>query len=144
MTTPPFTIVLVEDDNVDAAAVRRAMRTRYAHINVVVHSTATDALAAPQLQTGTREPCLVVVDINLPGMGGHELVRQLRRLSEPPPILMLTTSADRHDQATAWNNGVMGYFLKPIEANAWGPLIDTIISYWSHCHWNWPSTPKPD
>lgn len=60
---------------------------------------------------------LICLDINLPGMNGHEVLRQIRERetnsSKKVKILMTTSSADRQDVIEAIKHGCDGYLLKP-------------------------------
>jgi two-component system response regulator VanR len=57
---------------------------------------------------------LVVLDIMLPGMNGHELLKEFRRLNNTP-ILMLTALSDKDNQIKAFTNEVDDYVTKPFD-----------------------------
>ncbi len=73
-----------------------------------------DALAlVPGLQ-----PDVVLLDINMPGMGGVAALKQLRQIEPGLPILMLTVSQSDDDLLGAISAGATGYILKNIEPEA--------------------------
>ena len=67
-----------------------------------------EALAA----MGSYRPDVVVLDVNMPGIGGIETARQLRERYPDLGILMLTVSEDRETLFAAVQAGVRGYLLK--------------------------------
>jgi CheY-like chemotaxis protein len=67
---------------------------------------------------------LVIVDVNMPHMGGLEFLRRLRtELGFTMPALVISTEAEDHDRAAAMDAGANGYLRKP-----WKPeeLLDTV------------------
>lgn len=58
---------------------------------------------------------LFVVDVNMPKMDGYALLRELRRLPQlpPAPVLMVSTEAQLHDTAAAYDAGANAYLVKP-------------------------------
>jgi len=60
-------------------------------------------------------PDVVLLDLRMPEMSGHELLRQLTRELPKLPVVMLTTSADESDLAECLRNGARGYLLKDME-----------------------------
>ena len=66
--------------------------------------------------TPVRRPCLVVLDLNMPGMGGREFLTELRagaRLRDSV-VIVLSTSADVADIRAAYEYQVAGYVVKEI------------------------------
>lgn len=70
-------------------------------------------------------PDVVVVDLDLPGMGGLELIEQIRRLLKPPAVLVLTMH--RNDQMinAALDRGALGYLIKE---NTAAELVNAVRS----------------
>lgn len=102
--------VLAVDDN---ATIRRAiaMRLGAKGYNVVTAPDGKEALEAISKQ----EFDLVLLDLQMPGMRGDEVLRQLRhRYSETQlPVIMLAASDDKHDITTALDLGANDYVVKP-------------------------------
>ena len=78
-----------------------------------------EALAA----MGSYHPDVVVLDVNMPGIGGIETARRLRERYPDVGILMLTVSEDRETLFTAVQAGVRGYLLKSSTSDE---LVDAI------------------
>jgi DNA-binding response OmpR family regulator len=75
-------------------------------------------LTAVDGETGLRrtleeKPDLLLLDIMMPGLDGYEVCAELRRLSNPVPILMLTAKAQVEDRVTGLDAGADDYLVKP-------------------------------
>ncbi len=103
--------ILVVDDE---PQLRRVMRTALgAHkYEVVEAASGEEALEA----LGTRSPDLVLLDINMPGMGGMAACRELRANSEAPIIVLSVRNTER-DKITALDAGADDYITKPFSVN---------------------------
>ena len=58
---------------------------------------------------------LVILDLNLPLMSGHEVCREIRKMNIGIPILMLTALSTTEDKLDGFNNGADDYLVKPFE-----------------------------
>lgn len=127
-----LTIILLEDDQVDALAVRRAVARSGRRVNLIEYQSAAEALRDPLLQAGADGLMpLVVADLNLPGMGGLAFMRQLRSGGrEGTPVVVLTTSSDERDRRAAEELHAAGYFIKPVDSAELRSLIASVIEYW--------------
>jgi len=126
------TILLVEDDAVDAMTVRRAFKDL--HINNPLHHAENGETALAWLQDPTTDPpCLILLDMNMPRMNGSEFLREikadnsLRRI----PVVVLTTSDEKRDRTDSFNLGVAGYMLKPVDYSQFIEVVRTIFLYWN-------------
>jgi CheY-like chemotaxis protein len=110
-------ILLVEDDEVDAEAVRRALKKANVPNPLYKVQNGAEALDVLSGQNGRErlpQPCLLLVDINMPRMNGFELIEHMRldRLMKKNIVFMLTTSARDEDKTQAYNLHTAGYILK--------------------------------
>lgn len=125
-------ILLVEDDNVDAMTVKRAMRDLNT-TNSLIHSVnGEEALA--YLSNGQKpNPLLILLDLNMPKMNGIEFLKlikadvNLRKI----PVIVLTTSKEKSDVIESFELGAAGYMVKPVDYARFVETIDTILLYWS-------------
>lgn len=115
----PVQILLVEDD----VAAREALALLLADEGASV-SEATDAQAALAILDALR-PDAVIIDIHLPGMNGHDLVRHVRARPNlrTLPAIALTGMATVTDRITALSAGFTTHMTKPVDPDA---LISTV------------------
>ena len=73
---------------------------------------ATDGSAALKAFEDER-PDLIILDVNMPGMNGFEVLREVRARSEDTPVMMLTVRSDEQDQVGALDLGADDYLTKP-------------------------------
>lgn len=107
-------ILVVEDDEIDAEAVRRAFR-KHGMANPIFHARyGAEALNLLRERRELRTPVVLVVDINMPQMSGIEFMRKVREDTALPRhvAFMLSTSRRQPDISAAYELGVGGYFLK--------------------------------
>ena len=120
---PPLRILLVEDQEVGRKFVT-ALLERTGHQVV----SASDGLTALQLLPGERFD-LVLLDIQMPGMGGEEVLQQLRQIDgcRALPVIALTAHALAGDRGRLLQNGFDGYCAKPLEVSALHAEITRVL-----------------
>jgi DNA-binding response OmpR family regulator len=111
-------ILLVEDDARLRNLVARLMRV-FGFRDIAQANNGEEALE----QLADKPVDLILTDMNMPGMDGIAMVRQLRRQGDRTPVIMLTGEDDAKTQARAKRVGVTHYVHKPIDADE---LSDTI------------------
>lgn len=117
-THQTWRILLVEDDDVDAELFERAVGRWHLPIDIVRARDGEAALqvlrTAPAPEQGG--PDLIVLDLNLPRIGGLEFLATMRAEPEltAKPVFVLTTSAAPHDVATAFRHHVAAYLVKDV------------------------------
>jgi len=99
--------ILVVDDE---PQIRRVMRTTLASRGYMILE-ARSGEQALEIMQGER-PDLVILDVNMPGMGGLEACREIRRDSNVP-IVMLTVRNTEKDKVRALDAGADDYVVKP-------------------------------
>ncbi len=126
------TILLVEDDAVDAMTVKRALRDINVTNRLVLKGNGEEALEYLR-QEGTEHPCIIILDLNMPKMNGLEFLRaakadeRLRRI----PVVVLTTSKGEKDRFESFDLSVAGYMLKPVEYPQFVEVVKNINLYWT-------------
>tara|TARA_R110001583_G_scaffold81253_2_gene216982 strand:+ start:9910 stop:10335 length:426 start_codon:yes stop_codon:yes gene_type:complete len=125
------TILLVEDDDIDAKMVVRAF-TKLRIANPIVR--AKDGVMALELlrnNTVTR-PYIILLDLNMPRMGGLEFLDEIR--SDPvlntSIVFVLTTSKDDEDKVAAYNQNIAGYIIKEKLQDGFDELVKLLDCYW--------------
>ncbi|MGZ4039870.1 MAG: response regulator [Bacteroidia bacterium] len=126
------TVLLVEDDKIDAMTVKRAM-SDLKITNPLVHGNngieALDHLKKPDTET----PCIILLDLNMPKMNGLELLKVLKADAtfKQIPVIILTTSNAEKDKTESFNLSVAGYMLKPVDYKQFVEVIRDIDLYWT-------------
>jgi CheY-like chemotaxis protein len=133
-------VLLVEDDEVDVMNVKRAFRKN--NITNPLY-TASNGLEALEMLRGTdsQPPTvpdnrrLILLDLNMPRMGGIEFLQELRADPELRAIsvVVLTTSNQDKDRIEAYNLNVAGYILKPVTFSNFVEVMGTLNRYWALC-----------
>jgi CheY-like chemotaxis protein len=73
-------------------------------------------------------PDLLIADIHLPYHSGLELVRYLRNDKQSNiPVIIVTAFSDPHVQENAWELGISGYFVKPLDNAALVSKIESLL-----------------
>jgi two-component system KDP operon response regulator KdpE len=108
MSEKPPAVILVVDDE---ASIRQALRVTLGKIGfeVAEASTGEEALALVHREQYDA----VLLDMNMPGMGGMAACREIRRLSPGLPILMVTIRDSQDDKVEALESGADDYVTKP-------------------------------
>lgn len=137
MTDKMVNILLVEDDEVDVMNVRRAFKKNNIANPLHVAGNGIEALALLRGETPgappiSRERRLVLLDLNMPRMGGIEFLREVRADPElrATPVVVLTTSNDDRDRVEAYNLNVAGYIVKPVTLASFIEKMATLNKYW--------------
>jgi len=125
-------VLLVEDDTIDAMTVQRAFRDLKL-ANPVQRVVGGEEALAHLRDPAHDEPCLILLDLNMPKMNGIELLAAakadpvLRRI----PIVVLTTSRDMRDIVECFRLSAAGYVIKPVDYREFIEAIRTICQYWT-------------
>lgn len=113
------TILLIEDDYLDVESVKRALKK--AEIPHVLHVSHNGADALNSLTTTDNKivPDIILLDINLPKMGGLEFLEIVKSYFslQHIKIYIITTSSEEYDKITAHHFDIAGYILKPLDFN---------------------------
>jgi CheY-like chemotaxis protein len=130
-----LTILLVDDDKVDVMAVKRSFRELKIANPVVEARNGVEALDRLRGENGypkVPSPCLVLLDLNMPRMGGVEFLGKLRRddMLHSTLVFVMTTSAAEEDRARAYDMNIAGYVLKHRPGQSFLEAISMLEHYW--------------
>lgn len=128
-------ILLIEDDEVDVMAVKRAFR----ELKIANPLTeAKDGIEALEILRGVNgyimipRPLIILLDLNMPRMGGMEFLDELRKDPDLHRciVFIMTTSADEQDRVRAYDKNVAGYVLKHDPGRSFMDAIAMLQHYW--------------
>lgn len=125
-------ILLVEDDKVDAMTIKRALAELGDTTPLVHLASGDDALRYLQSEVNEK-PCIILLDLNMPGMSGLEFLRVIKddENLRTVPVIVLTTSKEDRDVTDSFDLGVAGYVVKPVDYKEFVERIRTVDRYWT-------------
>lgn len=127
-------ILLVEDDEVDIMNVQRAFKKNNIRNPLQV---ARNGVEAMELLNGNTIPTpkIVLLDINMPKMGGIEFLSEIRKHPElrSLSVFVMTTSNEESDKIAAYDLNVAGYILKPLSFEGFTSAVAILNHYWHLC-----------
>jgi two-component system, response regulator len=129
-------ILLVEDNPKDEALTLRALKKANISNPVVV---AHDGIEAVDYLLGTRAdgthaelPHLILLDLKLPKIDGHEVLRRIRNDERTRllPVVILTTSVEDKDRLQGYRLGANSYVRKPVDFVDFAQAVVQLGLYW--------------
>lgn len=139
MTEPllcaPIRVLLVEDNPGDADLTRDSLESGklMLHVDVAVDGEeALDYLLRKGRHAAAAPPDLIILDINLPKMDGHQVLAELRRHQHLStiPVIMLTSSEAERDITQSYELGANCYVSKPLDLAAFQSIVRSIEGFW--------------
>ena len=120
MTTAVRERILVVDDDSD---ILELLRIRFSAEGFQVHTEERGLSALKYAET--TQPDLVILDLRLPDIHGHEVCQKLREMTSPRyvPVIMLTGMSRPMDQLRGFSFGADAYLTKPYR---WEELLNTV------------------
>jgi CheY-like chemotaxis protein len=130
-----LTILLVDDDKVDVMAVKRSFRELKIANPIIEAHNGIEAFEYLRGQNGRQKvpsPYLVLLDLNMPRMGGAEFLHKLRRdqALRSTLVFVMTTSGAEEDRTRAYDMNIAGYVLKHRPGQSFLEAISMLEHYW--------------
>jgi CheY-like chemotaxis protein len=124
-------ILLVEDDDVDAITVRRALKDINVPNGIVHQLDGEDALE--YLMSNNKRPCVILLDLNMPRMNGIDFLKIIKNDDELKqiPVIVMTTSKDERDKMESFEFSVAGYIIKSADYKKFMESLRTLNLYWT-------------
>jgi CheY-like chemotaxis protein len=123
--------MLIEDNPDHVLLIRRAIRDLGDETSVDAINDGEQALDT--LRSGQQRPDLILLDINMPGYSGFDVLTRLRDDDHLRriPVVMLTSSDAQNDIARAYELGASGYIAKPTHYRELRAILGNTVLYWS-------------
>ncbi len=124
-------MLLVEDNPTDVFVIKEAIERSGLNLNLRIARNGQEALLYLQDLAGSEKPscpALVLLDLNLPKVGGIEVLRHLRSssLCSRTPVIVVTSSTAETDRAAVRHLGAEAYFQKPTSLSAYMELAEVV------------------
>ena len=122
--------ILVVDDEPDVVDLfKRRFRRELRRGDYVMHFADSGEAALQQLTAGVRpEMMLILSDINMPGMNGLELLKEVKEMWPSLPIAMITAYGDDQSRRTALKAGATDFLTKPLDFDELKTKISDMIA----------------
>ncbi|MES2730576.1 MAG: response regulator [Bacteroidota bacterium] len=138
MTDNTLHILLVEDDDVDIMNVKRAFKKNNITNPLAIANNGMEALEKLKGNAEQRispTPKIVLLDINMPRMGGIEFLQEVRKdpALKSLSVFVMTTSNEESDKVAAYDLNVAGYILKPLSFESFVTAVSVLNHYWKLC-----------
>ncbi len=132
----PLVILLVEDDLADQKLIKISLRNEKIANDLYTVQTGEEGMDflyhRGNYSDGTPQPDLVLLDLNMPGMGGKEFLRRIKedeRLKQIP-VVILTTSEAEKDIIDSYKLQASGYVHKPVTLEEFKEAMKKLKEYW--------------
>ena len=132
----PLGVLLVEDDPGDVLIAQEALRAGNLSTRLDVVSDGVEAMAYLRKQDAYAEaerPDLILLDLNLPRMSGHEVLAELKADSSLRriPIVVLSTSVAAEDIAKSYDLHANVYVSKPVDFDEFAGVVKQIDEFFA-------------
>jgi CheY-like chemotaxis protein len=123
-------LAVVEDSDEDFEALSRVLRETTSYDGVKRYDSGEAALAG--LRGDDPRPALILLDLNLPGIRGMEVLAQLK--SDPAlrmvPVIVLSGSSREEDVDAAYDAGANAYLSKPLDYTELRRIVLSLHEFW--------------
>ncbi|KPQ14046.1 MAG: two component signal transduction system response regulator [Algoriphagus marincola HL-49] len=135
MNSRPIKILLVEDNEGDIVLTMEALKDSQLPNEIIIKKDGEAAITyLKELEKSQPKqlPDLILLDINLPKMNGHEVLNQIKNDPElkRTPIIVLTTSSSETDIIEAYSKHANCYITKPVDINDFLKITSKIEEFW--------------
>lgn len=128
-----LSILLVEDDQIEILKFNRVLSQLDGEHDIQYAENGEEAM---NMLFGDNPilPDLILLDLNMPLFNGMEFLTQIKNDTSSlkyVPVVILTTSENRKDLLYCYEQGIAGYFIKPLAYDAYVDIVTKLIGYWS-------------
>lgn len=133
MMQPPLRILLVEDRDADAVLIQREL----GNLNVITERVVRAEEALARLRgdppyANSPHPDLILLDLRLPGMSGHDLLEEIKQNPQWRSIIVvaLSVSTEEEDIGQAYHLHLNSYLVKPLDFQQFREMLAALVTYW--------------
>lgn len=124
-------ILYLEDDEIDAIKFTSTLKSLDFDKDIIIKENGEQGLQWLE-ENKTWLPKIIVLDLNMPRMGGLEFLETIKKdvNFKKIPVIIFTTSNNTIDIHSSFEHQVAGYMVKPFEHNDYKEIITLIKNYW--------------
>lgn len=135
LMTSPFEVLLIEDDAADIELTQEALLDSKLHVSLNAVRSGAEAFTYLRREHPFESvilPDLILLDLNLPGMSGKEILQTIRSQQEicHIPVAVLTTSQAQEDIDDSYKLGANCYVSKPVGLDEFTQVIHALEEFW--------------
>lgn len=130
-------ILVVEDNDDDFYIIKRLISSLgNFKLDRCAGGNEVSAYLLERLQPGEAPalplPCIILLDLNMPGKTGHQVLSELKadERMRSIPVIIMSTSNSPQDVRYCYENYASGYVVKPVDLDALTELVRSILAYW--------------
>ena len=127
-----ISIFMIDDSLADAALIQLA--AQQSNVPSKFRHFEDGQSALEYMRDADHElPDLILLDLNMPGLSGHEVLSEIRSDAHllRLPVLVLTSSEEEFDIGRSYDEYVNGYMVKPVGGSGFKDIVDSIEGFWS-------------
>ena len=131
-------LLVIEDSDEDFTALVRIANKTIANSSIYRCEDGEEALNFLYREeeyvdeSTSPRPSLIVLDLNLPGIDGREVLATIKqdRDLQTIPVIIFSTSSNPKDIDACYRQGISGYIIKPMDTKLLEQLVKTFLAYW--------------
>jgi CheY-like chemotaxis protein len=130
-----FAVLMIDDDEEDFILIKEALASRGLKVDLYWAEDGDEAMNF-LLRLGEYAnapiPNLILLDLNMPGKDGFEVLRDLKAHQglRKIPVVILTSSTDERHISRGYNVGASSFMLKPLSFDEMANAMQSLCEYW--------------
>lgn len=132
MSDVELNVIFVDDDLDDQYLLMQAIKEIKPRVQLSFFDSGVAFLDQLDVLIKASQPILVLLDLNLPPMGGMDILKQLRSKSATRglPVVIYSTSSSSRDIQEAYEQGANTFVVKPSRHSEAVTMMQTLCDYW--------------
>lgn len=135
MNTVPIELLIVEDNPADVYLLEKTLKASKSPINIHLAVDGEQALAFLHREgdfADALRPDVILLDLNLPGIDGREVLAEVKQDAELKtiPVIVLTSSNAEADVHRSYELDANAYLTKPLDLDRFAHLVEAIEQFW--------------
>jgi len=130
-----LSILMIDDDEEDFTLVKEALESKQLKVDLYWAADGDEAMNFLLRKEGYSDaptPNLILVDLNMPGKNGFEVLRDLKadETLRRIPVVILSSSRDQGHVSKGYNIGASSFMLKPLTFDEMANAMQSLCEYW--------------